>query len=288
MIKMDVSIEELKRICLGDQEWRYALFKSAPHVFWYDWYVGRRISIRLTYLLVKTNITPNQVSIASMAIGLIGGVIFLFGSYWHSIIGAVFLQGHMILDMVDGEMARYKKLESIEGKYLDYLSTDLVFPLSFFTIGLGLYLNPYRLPSVLSETTWVLFLGYTASFSFLLISLTFYLSEYFIFKRQASILLGNKLEGIREREFYEPIIQEKKTIENERKRLKTLQQSRLASIWFMLNEHVTMLAAILVAAVVDKLYIVILFYGLVLPVLAISRFYAKFIDCKVRAWSGKV
>ena len=52
--------------------------------------------------------------------------------------GALILELYYIIDAVDGQLARYKKLSSMTGGYFDYVSNYIVHPCVFFCIGLGL------------------------------------------------------------------------------------------------------------------------------------------------------
>jgi len=82
-------------------------------------YPSRYISIPITSFLLKTKITPNQVTIISFIFAILSAVSFLLGKYPFIILGAIFLQTSYILDLIDGEIARYKNLKSTFGAWLD-------------------------------------------------------------------------------------------------------------------------------------------------------------------------
>jgi hypothetical protein len=69
----------------------------------------RRVSKLLTWAAVKIGATPNQVTIASFAIGLYAAFLFAQGDTWSLIGGAILLQVSIIVDCVDGEIARYTR-----------------------------------------------------------------------------------------------------------------------------------------------------------------------------------
>src|SRR5262245_53192829 len=52
--------------------------KDAPMARWVD----RRLSWRISYLLARTAVTPNQVTVASATIGLVGALLFAVPGYW--------------------------------------------------------------------------------------------------------------------------------------------------------------------------------------------------------------
>jgi hypothetical protein len=85
----------------------------------------RRVSKLLTWAAVKVGATPNQVTIASFAIGLYAAFLFAQGDTWSLIGGAILLQLSIIVDCVDGEIARYTRKFSELGAWLDAI-TDRV------------------------------------------------------------------------------------------------------------------------------------------------------------------
>jgi len=99
----------------------------------------RHVSRQLTRQIIKTPITPNQLTIVSLAVGLEAAGCFLFGGYGMSILGAGLLLLSACIDCCDGEIARLKFMESPVGKRLDIFCDNLVHVAVFFAIGMGLY-----------------------------------------------------------------------------------------------------------------------------------------------------
>jgi len=81
--------------------------------------LNRPISLRITKLLLKTRITPNQISILSTVIGLVGASFFFNGEYFYLILGGIIIHIHSIVDGCDGEVARLKLRQSKYGGWLD-------------------------------------------------------------------------------------------------------------------------------------------------------------------------
>jgi len=102
-------------------------------------YVLRRFSKLLTWVAVKIGATPNQVTIASFAIGLYAAFLFAQGDFWSILIGAVLLHVSIIVDCVDGELARYTRKFSELGAWLDAI-TDRV---KEYAVFLGLAYGAY-------------------------------------------------------------------------------------------------------------------------------------------------
>jgi phosphatidylglycerophosphate synthase len=109
-----------------------------------DRYFTRHISRQLTRQIVKTPITPNQLTIVSLAIGLEAAGCFLFGGYGMGILGAGLLLLSVWIDCCDGEVARIKFMESPLGKRLDIICDNLVHIAVFFAIGMGLYGSTHK------------------------------------------------------------------------------------------------------------------------------------------------
>ncbi len=81
--------------------------------------LNRPVSLRITKLLLKTGITPNQISILSTVIGLVGASFFFSGEYFYLILGGIIIHIHSIVDGCDGEVARLKLRQSKYGGWLD-------------------------------------------------------------------------------------------------------------------------------------------------------------------------
>ena len=69
--------------------------------------------------LVKTPITPNQVTYISVVFGLVAAYAFSLGTYPGLLIGALCLEASLVLDCVDGQLARAKNMASDWGRLVD-------------------------------------------------------------------------------------------------------------------------------------------------------------------------
>jgi len=83
--------------------------------------VNRPISLIFTRYLVKTNLTPNSISLLSFALCVVAGMFFMGGSYFLTVIGGIITQLASILDGCDGEVARLKFKVSEYGGWFDAL-----------------------------------------------------------------------------------------------------------------------------------------------------------------------
>ena len=120
-------------------------------------HVERRISLAITRRLVRTGITPNAITLISVAIGLGAAPFFLSTSPGWQLAGALAFLGHSILDGCDGELARLKYLESPHGAVLDFWGDNLVHAAVFSGMAVGW--------SLAVGAAWPLFLGAVAVLS---------------------------------------------------------------------------------------------------------------------------
>jgi len=81
--------------------------------------LNRPISLRISKMLLKTGITPNQISVLSFVIGLAGASFFFVGEYFYLILGGMLVHIHSIVDGCDGEVARLKLRQTKYGGWLD-------------------------------------------------------------------------------------------------------------------------------------------------------------------------
>ena len=82
-------------------------------------YLNRPLSLRISKFLLKTPITPNQMTLISFAIGILGASLFFKGEYLFLVAGALLIHLHSVLDGCDGEIARLKIKRSKYGGWLD-------------------------------------------------------------------------------------------------------------------------------------------------------------------------
>ena len=121
---------------LNDAKLRLKLANRANDGF-YSVFFLRKISKLFTWLAVKLNMTPNQVTLISFAIGIFSAYQFSLGTYWTIFSGAVLLQLSIIIDCVDGELARYNRTFSALGAWLDAITDRIKEYLVFFALAYG-------------------------------------------------------------------------------------------------------------------------------------------------------
>ena len=116
------SLRELEAICGGEgrepqtgRDFRVAYAKPI-----------RRISIRITWLLLHTRLSANQVTVLAIVLGIAGGLLLAWSDFWPLVVALVLLQLAFVLDYSDGEIARYQAAEKRRapdagGAFLDWV-----------------------------------------------------------------------------------------------------------------------------------------------------------------------
>lgn len=82
-------------------------------------FLNRPVASLLVRALLRTNVTPNQVTVTSFFVGSLGAVFFALGRHGHLILGGILVQLASILDCADGMLARAKDAGTRYGAYLD-------------------------------------------------------------------------------------------------------------------------------------------------------------------------
>jgi uncharacterized protein (TIRG00374 family) len=124
---------------------------------------NRRISIPISRQLIPYPITPNMVSLFTLAVSLAAGIFLALGGYWNMLTGAVLGWWSSVLDGCDGEVARLKLQESAFGCWLETMCDNLYYLFIFAGLTIGLV----RSSGNRSYLVWGGFLVFGAIASFL-------------------------------------------------------------------------------------------------------------------------
>ena len=98
---------------------------NRPDDGFYSTFVLRKASTPLTALALRMRLTPNQISVFSLFVGLAAALCFATGSWGGLLAGALLMQASLIIDCVDGEVARFTRTFSDLGAWID-ASSDRV------------------------------------------------------------------------------------------------------------------------------------------------------------------
>src|SRR3989338_3995221 len=125
---MQVSLKEIRRLRK----------KTKPDGFFVD-VILRGISIYITKMLLYFPITPNMVTSAGICLTIAATILFAYGNYLYSIIASFLLFFAYLCDCIDGEVARCRKISSVNGSYYDDISFTLIEILPILGITIGLH-----------------------------------------------------------------------------------------------------------------------------------------------------
>jgi phosphatidylglycerophosphate synthase len=127
---MDLTLEDVKRAAKRED------FRAGVQMR----LVMPRLSVRVTRLVLAYQaIQPNHITYASLAVGLAACAAFASTNPLLVAVGLLAFHVHVLLDYVDGEVARCRALTSVQGAYLDLMTDRLTFPLFIFCAGLGAF-----------------------------------------------------------------------------------------------------------------------------------------------------
>jgi len=197
----------------------------------------------VTKLFLKTSITANQVTLIDHIVGVIGCVLLSF-DYWLPILGGVLLQLWILLDLVDGEVARYRRTSSLRGKHFDRLGHNIVEPLAFVSLSFHAY-NKFR------DVNFFV-IGFLVSISLLVIEIS-------ALRREIMRMASNETKTATGQSNLKST---NKTIET------------LLNLYYLISDIYsvyTMSTIILFCAFLDRLTIALIFYGIAIPAMAIGE-----------------
>ncbi|AKT43351.1 CDP-alcohol phosphatidyltransferase family protein [Chondromyces crocatus] len=137
-------------------------------------YINRPVSLAVSRRLAGVGITPNAVTLATLAIALGGAVVASRGGYGPMLLGAVCLQVSSVLDGVDGELARLRFQGSPLGQWLDTVSDDLSTLAFYGGITIGLLRGSASSGEALLSTESVIACGVVAMVTLALTSAQYY------------------------------------------------------------------------------------------------------------------
>ena len=156
--------------------------KAGRETIW-EHYFARKIAFLLLPIFLKLRVSANQVSILAVITGIVAAILIIMGDFWIILLGAILMQVWLILDKIDGFVARYRKMESLFGKFLEEFSGSLIAALFFSSIGVAASKFPGFLPFSLSPYLFII-LGILTSFFVIFRHLIFRHFEAVFFKEK--------------------------------------------------------------------------------------------------------
>jgi phosphatidylglycerophosphate synthase len=101
--------------------------------------INRRVSTTLSRWLVRTRVTPNALTLVTLAVGLAAGWALAQGGEWSFVAGTLLYHLNSTIDGCDGEIARIKFLTSRFGAWADTVSDQVANIVFALGVPIGLY-----------------------------------------------------------------------------------------------------------------------------------------------------
>lgn len=127
----------MSKITINDIKQRYLASKEKERKFKWTYYVRRPVSYYLAWPFMRLNISATSVTIIWLIIAAIGCGFMMQGGYTNMLVGALLLEFAVILDCVDGHIARFTR-KTQTGDVLDTWVGQILLVSSLFSIGIGL------------------------------------------------------------------------------------------------------------------------------------------------------
>lgn len=131
---MNINIEQI-RAAYSEEK------RRADRSEWLAYFVIRPLSFYISALFIRLGISANSVTWFSLAIVLLAGLMIGFGDLFQRLVGCVLLLVWLILDHVDGNIARFTGTQSAYGDFIDSIAGYLVLGTLPLFLGLAAFFD---------------------------------------------------------------------------------------------------------------------------------------------------
>ncbi len=130
--------------------------KNSRSSLWVQLWV-RKASFPITYCFINAGWSANQVSVLSWILIFVAAVCLSVNNFWWMLMGVILTNFWLVLDCVDGNIARVKKIKTFMGDFFDAVAG--YGPFSFTTLSLGI--AAYNTTSIVPEEykVWLIVIG---------------------------------------------------------------------------------------------------------------------------------
>ncbi len=112
--------------------------KNSNSSWWVKLWV-RKISFLFTYIFMNLGFSPNAVSIVSIGVALNSCICFMISSPIAIVIAVISINFWLILDCVDGNIARCRKKKTIYGEFVDDIGGYYTVAFVYLALGVCAY-----------------------------------------------------------------------------------------------------------------------------------------------------
>jgi phosphatidylglycerophosphate synthase len=116
-------VDEAERVAA---EWALCRGLTTSYQGVFDTLINGTLSVPISRLLSYTPVRPNHVTAVASVIGLTAGGLLLGGEAWRVALGGLLLQTQIVLDCVDGQLARMRFQGSKFGQWFDNVADDVI------------------------------------------------------------------------------------------------------------------------------------------------------------------
>ena len=159
---------------------------------WADLFLFRPLAFLLVKAIFRTNITPNQLSVFSMMLGVAAGIIFGTGGPVTAGFGAALLFLSIVVDCADGQLARLKNNGTPLGRLVDGAIDYVVGIAVYLGLGFG-----FAAVSPRPIHWWILVLAAAASNILHSIVFDYYRNRYLAYVHGVSSALTDTIREFR-------------------------------------------------------------------------------------------
>ena len=109
--------------------------KEVEEIF--DLLLYRPLAFILVKSIIRTNITPNQLTMSAIVMGIISGCFYSQGTQVFFVVGGLFYLLFNVFDCSDGQLARLKKNGTHTGRIIDGIADYIATIAVFIGVGIG-------------------------------------------------------------------------------------------------------------------------------------------------------
>lgn len=130
--------------------------KNSRSSLWVQLWV-RKASFPVTYLFINAGWSANQVSVLSWILIFVAAVCLSINNFWWMLTGVILTNFWLVLDCVDGNIARVKKVKSFMGDYFDAVAGYGPFSFTTLALGIAAYYTTFLVPEEYKH--WLIIIG---------------------------------------------------------------------------------------------------------------------------------
>ncbi|WP_077329062.1 CDP-alcohol phosphatidyltransferase family protein [Virgibacillus siamensis] len=118
------------------------------------YFIIRPLSYYVTWLFLKLRINPNMATVISIFVGVIGSILLISDYQYLRIAAAFIINFWIVLDCVDGNLARFLNKTSKFGEFLDGFSGYVFSTIMYVSIGMSVYFSE-NVVTIFYEMKWI-------------------------------------------------------------------------------------------------------------------------------------